>query len=201
MGWMSSRSAAPAVALLVAALTVVAGAGTAEARKLERPEYTVVSEDGGVQIRDYGTEVVAQFAMRGTYNQAVSQGYINLEKYFTHANATPEAIPFTRPVMVRDDQASGWTTMFVLPKAYRIESAPRPTDRRIRVVEVPARRTAVLIFGGKLNQDAMREHVATLQAWLDAKGIAHENDFTMASYDASWVPGGARRNEIIVTLK
>jgi DNA gyrase inhibitor GyrI len=201
MGWISFRGVAPVMALLVAALTVAVGVGTAQAEKLERPDFALVSDEGDFQIRDYGALVLAQFTMRGTYNQAVSQGYINLEKYYTGANTPPEAIPFTVPVMARDDLASGWTTIFVLPKAYRVETAPRPIDRRIRVVEVPARRVAAILFTGKLNEGVMRERIAALEAWLAAKGIAHEKDFTLAAYGATWGPSRAQKNEVIVTLK
>jgi len=186
---------------MLAALTVVGGVGTAEAEKMERPEFSPVSQEGAFEIRDYGALVVVQFTIRGTYKQAVSQGYIRLEKYYTGANTTPEAIQFTKPVMVRNDLAGGLTTMFVLPKAYRVDTAPRPINRRIRVVEIPARRAAVVVFPGKLNEAAMHEQIEVLEAWLAAKGIAHAQDFTLASYDDAWVPGRARRNEVIVTLK
>ena len=139
--------------------------------------------------------------MRGTYKRSVTQGYINLEKYFLGKNTVPEAIEMTVPTMVRDDLASGWTTMFVLPKDYRAETAPRPNDRRIRVVEFPARRMAVIVFPGKLSEAAMREQIATLDAWLSAKGIAHRGDFTLAGYDPPWTPAAWRDNELLVTLK
>jgi len=201
MGGMSFRIAVPgAAALLLAALVVMTGFGSAEA-KPERPEYTLVSSEDGFEIRDYRPMVVAQFTTHGGYGKAVNEGYIKLEKYFTGANTTPERIPMTVPTLVRDDLASGWTTMFVLPKTYRVETAPRPNDRRIRVVEIPARRVAVIVFPGKLNEGAMREHVDKLAAWLDARGMAHRSDFTLAGYDAPWIPAGMRKNEVIVTLK
>jgi DNA gyrase inhibitor GyrI len=200
MGWITLRGAAPLAALLVAVLALASAFGPAEA-KPERPEFVLVSEEDAFEVREYGAMVVAQFTMRGTYTQAVSQGYIKLEKYFAGANTTPELIAMTVPTMVRDDLASGWTTMFVLPKAYRVESAPRPVDRRIRVVEIPPRRVATIVFPGKLNEAAMREHIERLKAWLDAKGLAHKSDFTLAGYDPPWIPGRMRKNEVFVTLK
>jgi hypothetical protein len=94
----------------------------------------------------------------------------------------------TVPTLVRDDLASGWTTIFVLPTGYRAETAPQPNDRRIRVVEFPPRRVAVIEFPGKLGELVMREQIARLDAWLAAKGIAHRGDFTLAGYDRSWTP-------------
>ena len=190
----------PVAAVMLAVLALAGGPERADAKQ-ERPEFVVVSSEDKFEIRDYATLVVAQFTMRGTYRQSVSQGYINLEKYFLGKNTVPEAIRMTVPTMVRDDLASGWTTIFVLPKGYRAETAPRPVDRRIRVVEFPARRVAVIEFPGKLGEVVMREQVARLDAWLAANGIAHRGDFTLAGYDPPWKPSKWRKNEVLVTLE
>ena len=196
MRWMLQ----PVAAVIVAGLALAGGPERADA-KPERPEFVVVSTEDKFEIRDYATLVVAQFTMRGTYRQSVSQGYLNLERYFLGKNTVPEAMKMTVPTMVRDDLADGWTTMFVLPRGYRAETAPRPVDRRIRVVEFPARRVAVIEFPGKLNEAVMREQIAKLDAWLAAKGIAHRGDFTLAGYDPPWTSAAWRDNEVMVTLK
>ncbi len=190
----------PVAAVILAGVALTSAPQGAEA-KSERPEYTVVSTEKEFEIRDYGTMVLAEFTMRGTYRQSVSQGYIKLEQYFLGKNTVPEPIRMTVPTMVRDDLANGWSTMFFLPKGYRVESAPRPLDRRIRVIEYPPRRMAVIVFAGKLNEYVMREQIAILEAWLAAKGIAHNNDFTLAGYATPWTPKKWRKNEVMVTLK
>ena len=196
MRWMLR----PVAAVMLAALALAGGPERADA-KPERPEFVVVSTEDKFEIRDYATLVVAQFTMRGTYKQSVSQGYMRLEQYFLGKNTVPEAIKMTVPTMVRDDPANGWVTIFVLPKGYRVETAPRPIDRRIRLVEFPARRVAAIMFPGKLNEAVMREQTARLDAWLAARGIAHRGDFTLAGYDPPWTPGVWRDNEVLVTLK
>jgi len=191
----------PLASVMLAALALTGNPDGAGA-KPERPEYTIVSaQESGVEIRDYSSMVVAQFTMRGTYRKSVSQGYIKLERYFLGENAAPEPIKMTVPTMVRDDLASGWSTMFYLPKGYRPETAPRPNDQRIRVVEIPARRVAALAFSGKLNEFVMREQIENLEAWLAAKGMAHKNDFTLAGFNMYWTPKKWRKNEVMVTLK
>ena len=196
MRWMLR----PVAAVMLAGLALAGGLLTADA-KLQRPEFIVVSTEGEFEIRDYGTMVVAQFTMRGTYRKSVSQGYIKLEQYFLGKNAVPEPIEMTIPTMVRNDLADGWSTMFYFPKGYRPESAPPPIDQRIRVIEIPARRVAVIMFKGKLNEFVMREQTEILEAWLATKGIAHRGDFTLAGYAAAWTPKKWRKNEVIVTLK
>jgi hypothetical protein len=190
----------PIAAILLAVLVLTVGADRAGAKQ-EQPSYTVVSTDGDFEIRDYDTMVQAEFTMRGTYRQSVSQGYIRLEKYFLGENSIPERIEMTVPTMVRNDLSGGWTTIFYLPRGYQSDTAPRPNDRRIKVIEFPPRQMASVEFHGQLNDSAMRDQVAKLEAWLAANGISHKADFTLAAYNAPWIPASRRRNEILVTLR
>lgn len=185
---------------IMAGAMLIAGLDMVDA-KPERPQYTVVSTEESFEIRDYERMVVAQFTMRGSYRQSVSQGYIRLERYFMGDNTVPEPIAMTVPAMVRNDLAEGWTTIFYLPDGYMPESAPRPLDARIRVIENPPRRVAAIIFPGKLNERVLRQKTDELKAWLDARGVAHKADFTLASYDTPWTPKKWRNNEVMVTLR
>lgn len=196
MGWISRIFAASVVAGLVGA-----GATGVVSAKTDQPAYTVVSEEDDFEIRDYAAIVVAQYTMRGSYSRAVNQGYIELERYFLGANSVPEPIDRTVPVMVRDDLAAGWSTFFVLPSGYQQSTAPAPRDARVRIIEYPARRAAVVRFKGKINENTMREQVARLDAWLASRGIAHRGDFMLAGYEETWKPVSLRVSEVIVTLK
>ncbi len=60
---------------------------------------------------------------------------------------------------------------------------------------------AAITFPGKLNDRVMRQKTEELKAWLEARGIAHRADFTLASYDTPWTPKRWRKNEVLVTLR
>lgn len=194
MTWMLRAAAA------LCLMALAAGPEPAAA-KPDQPEYTVVTAGKEFEVRDYKAMLVARITMRGTYRSAVSDGYILLERYFLGANTVPERIALTIPVMVRDDYEAGWTTMFVLPHEYLLRTAPPPNDRRIRVIEIPARQVAVVKFRAKLNDAVMREQVARLKDWLAQQGIAHRGDFALAGYNQTGVPTAGRMSEVIVTLK
>lgn len=189
------------MAAALAAAAALSGCVPETTAKEEKPDFVVASAEAAFEIRDYGPQLWAQHAARGTYRSAVEQGYIRLERYFTGENTVPEAIPMSAPVMVREDHAEGWTTMFPMPDAYTAESAPRPVDRRIRVVELPPRRVAAVRFRGQMGESVLREKAAELDAWLTAQGLAHRGDFTLASHDPPWKPAAWRRNEVLVTLR
>ena len=190
-------------AIMAGLVTVAALAGctTGDKAAQETPAYTVVRSQDKFEIRDYRPQLWAVHTERGTYRSAVEDGYIRLERYFTGKNSVPEAIPMKPPVMVRDDGGGSWTTMLPMPATYTLKDAPQPDDRRIRVVELPARRVAVVKFNGDLGEAVLREQAARLDAWLKAKGIAHKKDFTMARLDPPWEPAAWRNNEVLVTLE
>ena len=190
------------MAAALAVVSALAGCMPETKTTQEDPNYILASAQESFEIRDYRPQVWAVHSARGTYKSAVEQGYIRLERYFTGGNTVPEAIPMSPPVMVRRDGAEGWTTMFPLPDAYSPESAPRPTDRRIRVVGQPARRVAALSFKEPPSETVLRDRAGQLDSWLSAQGIEHRGDFTLASYDPPWKPGFMRRaNEVLVTLR
>jgi len=188
------------LAVLALSGLAVSGCMQGTASEPEKLAYTVASAENEYEIRNYGAQAVAQYTARGNYGRSVEEGYIKLERYFLGENVVPEAMPMTVPVMVRDDQSGGWTTIFMLPAEYRAESAPEPTDRRVRVVELPPRKVAAIRFPGKLNETVMREQAAKLDFWLASRGISHKGDYTLANYAAAWVPSAWRENEVIVTL-
>lgn len=188
-----------ALALMVGAALAVQPATAG--RDDSWPRFEVLSKDGDFEVRLYAPHVIASYTKRATYKRAVNEGYIRLERYFTGENSGPEPMPIAPPIMVRDDGAEGWTTILVLPPEYRVETAPRPNDQRVRVVELPERRVAAVRFKGKLGERVMREQVARLKAWLEARGLAHRGDFTMASYDPPWKISSLRRAAILVTLR
>ena len=202
---VASRAGGRVARLLVALALGLAGALAAPPAGAGRdepwPDYAVLMEDGDFEVRLYAPHVIASYTKRATYRRAVNEGYIRLERYFTGENTVPEAMPIAPPIMVRDDGAEGWTTILVLPPEYRVETAPRPNDQRIRVVELPERRVAAVRFRGRLGERVMRREVARLRAWLAARGLAHRGDFTMASYDPPWKPSSLRRAAVLVTLR
>lgn len=188
-----------AAAMLAAGVLMGCMPGT-EAKE-ETPVYTLASAGEGFEIRDYDRQVWAQHSARGTYRRSVEQGYMRLERYFTGENTVPERMALTPPVMVRDDGAEGWTVMFPLPANYRAETAPRPVDQRIRVVETPPRRVAAMTFKGELGEAVLEERTAQLAAWLEAQGLAHRGDFALANYSPPGYPARWQKNAVLVTLR
>ena len=94
-----------------------------------------------------------------------------------------------------------WTMAFVLPEGYTYDTAPLPTNRRVRLRQVEQRRVASIRFSGRFTNHSAERHRAQLAAWLNAQGLEHYGDWKIATYDPPFTIPWFRRNEVHVTLR
>ena len=60
---------------------------------------------------------------------------------------------------------------FFLPKGYNKETAPRPKDRRIDIIDLPAAYYAVISYSGFASKENFRKHHKKLKKELDESRI------------------------------
>ena len=92
------------------------------------------------------------------------------------------------------------TMRFFLPGRFTSESAPVPTDQRVRLVMVPEQRFAVLTFSGSRGQQAVSTRVAQLRAALQALDLDAEGSARALFYDPPWTLPWFRRNEVAIEM-
>lgn len=195
-----------------------AGVAYAQFRDTEEPPFTVIAEEGGFQVRDYGPIVVAEVTHTGTRRQASSKSFQRLAAYI-FAQDRPEGgdkIAMTSPVMqervpidekiamtapVIEDQTAedAWRMRFVMPAKYTLATLP-PAPADITLTQVPARRMATVTFNGYGSADDLAMMEAQLTRWMEQRGLTPISGFEYAFYDAPMVPGQYRRNEIMVEI-
>lgn len=207
---------------ILLALLLTAG-NAAAAHAVDEPAYTLVKEDGPIEIRDYNATVAADVVVQGERREAINDGFRILFKYIDGANTdsqkipmtapvgqramAPEAagesqkIPMTAPVAQQADGQGNWTVTFFLPNDMTFAQAPAPTDKRVTIREVPPRRMAVIRFSGRFSDANLKESDARLRDYL----AKHDLDFTgppiYAGYDPPWTLWFLRRNEVLYKLK
>ena len=189
----------------------------------EEPDYDVVQQLDGAEIRQYNPYVVAEVLVPGPAEKAGNQafpilaGYIfgknKGEKKFTMTapvtqTAAPAPLEASPPVKLATTapvtQASapgGFLVQFVLPKGVTLASAPEPLDSRVQLREVPGRRVAVVRYSGFWSQDNYDEHLATLEATLQAAQISWSGEPILSRYNPPFTPWFMRRNEIWLAVQ
>jgi SOUL heme-binding protein len=178
--------------------------------KTEEPEFKLLAKDGDFELREYAPIVAAEVTVEGDRDQAVNQGFRILAGYIFGGNSGSAKIEMTAPVTqskgdtiamtapVTQSGADGvWTIRFMMPKDYSIKTLPKPNDGRIRFVEVPARRVAVLRFSGFWSDANLANHRDELKSLLGAKHLKPKGEPAFAFYDPPWQPFFWRRNEIL----
>jgi hypothetical protein len=206
-----------AVALVLAfgAWTAVGAASTHE---IETPDYRILSTHDGYEIREYAPYIVAEVTVQGSYRDSLYSGFRKVADYIFGNNTGADTIEMTAPVLQREDPVSekipmtapvlheassdpgAYVVAFVMPKAYTMDSLPRPNNEEVRLREVPARRYAVIRFGAYATKGRVQKKTARLRQSLERDGIETAGQPIVAQYNPPWTPPWARRNEILIEV-
>ena len=183
-------------------LSALAAALMPAKSRAEEPAYTVVeSMDAGVEVREYAPMLVAEVVVATEdFGRAGSLGFQPLADYIFGNNTRRERIGMTAPV-TQSGSPQGWVVGFVMPARYTAETLPLPRDPRIRIVDVPSRNVAAIRFSGRWNPIRYAENLRLLERELAEGGWIAAAEPQSAQYDAPWVPGPMRRNEILLPVR
>ena len=77
---------------------------------------------------------------------------------------------------------------------------PAPATKDVRLVEVPARRSAAIRFSGVADDALIATKEAELRAWMAARSLVPAAAPVFAYYNDPFTPGFLRRNEVIIDL-
>ena len=181
-------------------------------KQTEEPDYRALASDGDYQIRDYPPMTVAETVVNGPRKSALSDGFKILADYIFAKSRDGEELPMTVPViqdggdpmasdppLFDDDLEGGWRTRFVMPGGRDEEDLPPPPEG-VELVELPARKVAVVSFTGRADDRLLSEQEDRLRGWLARRGEASEAEPEYAFYNSPMIPGPLRRNEVWLAL-
>ena len=180
------------------------------AAAIEEPDYEVVQQLDGAEVRQYAAYVVAQVKVSGSAERAGNEAFPILAGYIFGRNKGARKLEMTAPVTqaavpVRMDMTApvtqspspgGFVVQFVLPKTVTLATAPEPLDPRVELQEVPGKRIAAIRYSGFWTQDNHDTHLARLRAALSAARLQSVGEPTLARYNPPFTPWFLRRNEI-----
>ena len=180
-------------------------------RSTEEPDYRALESEGDHQIRDYPSLTVAETVVEGSRGDALDKGYRILADYLAARSREGDKLEFSVPVMqdggdpmasdppLFDDDLEGaaWRTRFVMPAS--ADELPDPPEG-IELVELPARRVAVVSFAGRATDRLLKEQEDRLRGWLAKRGEKSNSEPEFAFYNSPMIPGPLRRNEVWLAL-
>jgi hypothetical protein len=111
----------------------------------------------------------------------------------------------TAPVIQQEgkpgDASGGYRVAFLVPAEYSRQTVPEPLDPSVRIVATPARLVAALRFPGRMSEALHGTQELALRAELVKRRLAISGDVITAQYNAPFVPGPFRRNEVLIPVR
>ncbi len=170
------------------------------------PPYDVIAKLGNnAEVRRYGERVAAETDMSNGLNGAfrclaayiggANEGASEIAMTAPVATTKPEKIAMTAPVEI------GPTMRFFLPKTYTPATAPKPTDARIHLVDVPPRTEAVLRYTGPRGPARVDAKAADLKRLLQNSPYRPVGRPVGYFYDPPWTLPWLKRNEVAVPVE
>lgn len=154
--------------------------------------YRSLEEDGAFSLREYPALAVARTTMRGP-----DDAFMRLFGFIDGGNARGAKIPMTAPVFIDGDH----TMSFVLPGDVAKSGAPAPTGYDVELGTRAPVRVVVNRFPGAAKAADIERATAELRAWAAEGEIPVEGEPILAFYDAPFIPGFLRRNEVMLRVE
>ena len=106
----------------------------------------------------------------------------------------------TAPVETGVGTSGSYRMRFFLPAAFTAETAPQPTDPRVRIVAVPEETVAVLRYTGWRDEAETAARKDALLAALAGTSWRQADTPIAYFYDPPWTIPFLRRNEVLVAV-
>lgn len=184
------------------------------AMAIEEAPYTRVESQGKFELREYAPYAIAYTEVEGEFKEVGNEGFRRLVRYISGDNRAQRSISMTAPVeqtaasekiaMTAPVEQSGaghaWRIAFVLPATYTAESAPLPTDVRVQLAQMPARRVAAVRYSGTWSRENYETNLTALREWIAQRGLVADGEPVWARYNPPITPWFLRRNEIHIPV-
>jgi len=174
--------------------------------------------ENGVEIREYPEEIWAT-----TVAEDQNSAFSPLFRYISGDNERGEKIEMTAPVVTPKPQLDGAASTqgekiemtapvvtmntekgqfmaFIIPEQFDINSIPKPSSNKVKIVLVEPRKLATIRFSGYANQENYEKNLEILNKTLEIRGISTKGEPLLMQYNDPWTPPFLRRNEIAIQV-
>lgn len=186
------------------------------ASHVEQMQYLVLEQKAGYEIRLYEEHIVAQTTVKGTYQEALNEGFRIVAAYIFGANTKKEKVAMTTPVLettgtsqtiamttpvLATIEGESHTIAFGMPRSYTLDTLPTPTDSRIQIVTIPETKMAAMQVSFLRTNARVQKKKEELLKLLAQDGVVVVGEPQYAGYNAPWTPPWMTRNEVLVEIK
>ena len=189
--------------LIIALFTIIY---TNISMALEEPKYQIIKSNKIYEVRKYKDRL----AVEVEYSNEDS-GFRYLFNYISGANTSSEKISMTVPVTqsVKIDMTAPVTQttkddkmlmQFFLPSKFTLDTAPKPTNKKVRLVVLKACYYAVIKYSGRVTNKNFQKHYKELKEYLIKDNINFTEPAIRATFNGPFTLPAFRRNEVMMKI-
>lgn len=190
--------------LVIVALLIPLALFAVALMSLDEPEYEVIEQTDAFELRAYKPFLVAETRVDGDFDEVGSRAFSSLVSYIQGGNQGGRNLPMTAPVnqqRITDGNDDTWLFQFVMPKEYVLQMLPQPMDEGVTLRQIPARLVAARRYSGDWGEQKYRDNEQALLEALQQERLMPVGAPIFARYNAPFVPGFLRRNEVLVDVE
>ena len=165
------------------------------AMSYEEPKFTIIKKTDVYEVRRYERRTVAEV----TYGDE-DNSFRVLFDYISWANKDIQEIQMTVPVTQSDNNGQ-MVMRFFLPSNYSKQNAPKPTNKKVQIIDLPEEYFAVISYSGFASNSNFVKHHEELKAAMERDGLVAIGPPLKATYNSPFTPPFLRRNEAMYPLK
>lgn len=161
----------------------------------EAPLFEKILEEGAFSIRRYPffKTVVMHHSSWDGYS-----GFNDLFNYISGQNKQRQAMKMTVPV-INDVQRDQLSMEFVVPAQF-YDNTPEPSVNYLSLKTYENMHLGVIHFRGNPSRMLIEKHYQSLLEWLQQKGYQPSPSYFVARYNAPFMPGLFKHNEVWIRL-
>jgi hypothetical protein len=161
------------------------------------PDYSVTERADDFEIRRYAPMNVAETRVAAGLEEADDLAYPPLLDYVGGRNSLSRKVPMLAPAMQQQTNDGEWLVRFVMAQEYPMAMLPPTGTDAVSLVQIPERSMAVARFSGGWAEARWREQIDALRRAIERAGMDVVGEPVLARYNAPFVPGFLRRNEVL----
>ena len=101
----------------------------------------------------------------------------------------------TAPVQ-QEKTDTEWAISFIMPSKFSIDTIPNPINDRIKIIQIPSKRYAVITFSGRSTEANLTKHTNELEIYMNGSSYSKVGNAKYAFYNPPWTLPFLRRNEV-----
>ena len=176
---------------------------------VEVPAYKILKKEQNIEIRQYPPLIIAEVKTAGSRQDSISDGFRILANFIFGNNEGEKQLSMNGPItqqegikiamtapVQQEKTDAEWATSFIMPSKFSIDTIPNPINDRIKIIQIPSKRYAVVTFSGRSTEENLTKHMNELEKYINGSNYSKAGNAKYAFYNPPWTLPFLRRNEI-----